>query len=156
MAFLLHLALVACAFASLATFQIAGADSRANHVKRRRRESSPYLPKDDRLLRLRQLEDVAANDDAAYNDAAAYNDGGGDDDGATYDDALRAYEKQAEETFLDMFQESPASWTSLEWVAFAALLLLFSSCCFCVCFCCIVPRMCRKRTVELYAANLLV
>ena len=120
------------------------------------------------MPRLRKLEDVADYYDAAddgdddeeeeeaYDEDEAYGDGG-DDDGATYRDVLRGYEKRAEQTYLDMFEESPASWTTLEWCAFAALLLLFSSCCFCVCLFCIVPRVCRKRTVEMmYTRSLLV
>lgn len=172
MACLRYLALAVCLSTTLvaasakhdvSTSQITRPNPRISYGKRNKRESSLFnLPNNNTPPRLRKLEDAAYNDDAAYN----YNDDGdeiddddenkNDYDDVDYDDKFRAYEKQAEQTYWDMFQESPANWTNMQWYAFAALFLLASSCCCCICWCCVIPRICRRRTVEIYSASLLV
>lgn len=88
-----------------------------------------------RRIRRRRLEDAAWND---YDDDQEQG-----NDGSS---------QRKDNTFVDMFVNSPKEWTALEWGIFAGLLTLFGILFCCWCLVCVIPQCFGHRAALAYAA----
>lgn len=99
------------------------------------------------VIRHRKLEDY-------WNENKYQNNNDNNNDESSNDGGSNSYKATALQTTGNMFSMAPNQWSPLQWCIFALMLLSFSTCFFCWCVACVIPRCCGQKGTLMYSAML--